>query len=186
MDESQPRGVQVSAVHLRLGALCGVVKDAPLFSYEVACQDPPLQGSQLIVEDMPVIVLCAQCRTRGNSSQCSCFTVRSAARRPWTCVKAKNLKYLRGRSRNERAASGRSPQERLEVERRDRALCAREPVPRGGSVCGELGFESGLGEGDFSGEDAHPTCSLAIESPRWSVTWQPRTTPCAWHAARRR
>ena len=62
MDESQRRGVQVSAVHLRLGELSGVVKDALLFSYEVACQDTPLQGSQLIVEDMPVIVFCAQCQ----------------------------------------------------------------------------------------------------------------------------
>ena len=62
MDESQRRGVRVSAVHLRLGALSGVVKDALLFSYEVACQDTPLQGSQLIVEDMPVIIFCAQCK----------------------------------------------------------------------------------------------------------------------------
>jgi hydrogenase nickel incorporation protein HypA/HybF len=62
MEESHRRGVKVSAVHLRLGALSGVVKDALLFSYEVACQDTPLQGSQLIVEDMPVIVFCAQCK----------------------------------------------------------------------------------------------------------------------------
>lgn len=62
LDESQRRGVEVSAVHLRLGALSGVVKDALLFSYEVACQDTPLEGSQLIVEDVPVIVFCAQCR----------------------------------------------------------------------------------------------------------------------------
>ena len=62
LDESQRRGVEVSAVHLRLGALSGVVKDALLFSYEVACQDTPLQGSQLIVEDVPVIVFCPQCR----------------------------------------------------------------------------------------------------------------------------
>jgi hydrogenase nickel incorporation protein HypA/HybF len=61
MDEAQRRGVKVSAVHLRLGALSGVVKDALMFSYEVACQDTPLQGSQLIVEDMPVIVFCAKC-----------------------------------------------------------------------------------------------------------------------------
>ena len=44
-DEAQRRGVRVSAVHLRLGALSGVVKDALLFSYEVACQDTPLAGS---------------------------------------------------------------------------------------------------------------------------------------------
>jgi hydrogenase nickel incorporation protein HypA/HybF len=62
LDESQRRGVQVSAVHLRLGALSGVVKDALMFSYEVACQDTALQGSQLIVEDVPVIVFCAQCQ----------------------------------------------------------------------------------------------------------------------------
>jgi hydrogenase nickel incorporation protein HypA/HybF len=62
LDESQRRGVQVSAVHLRLGALSGVVKDALMFSYEVACQDTPLQGSQLIVEDVPVSVFCAHCK----------------------------------------------------------------------------------------------------------------------------
>ena len=62
MDEAQRRGVKVSAVHLRLGALSGVVKDALMFSYEVACQDTALQGSQLIVEDMPVIVFCTKCK----------------------------------------------------------------------------------------------------------------------------
>jgi len=60
-DEAQSRGVQVTAVHLRLGALSGVVKDALLFSYEVACQDTPLAGSQLIVEDVPVTIFCSQC-----------------------------------------------------------------------------------------------------------------------------
>src|ERR1700687_3041424 len=62
LDESQRRGVQVSAVPPRLGALSGVVKDALMFSYEVACQDTSLQGSQLIVEDVPVIVFCAHCK----------------------------------------------------------------------------------------------------------------------------
>lgn len=62
LEEAQRRGVQVSAVHLRLGALAGVVKDALLFSYEMACQDTPLQGSQLIVEDVPVVVFCPHCR----------------------------------------------------------------------------------------------------------------------------
>lgn len=62
LEEAERRGAQVSAVHLRLGALSGVVKDALLFSYEVACQDTPLQGSQLIVEDVPVIVFCLQCQ----------------------------------------------------------------------------------------------------------------------------
>ncbi len=62
LEEAQKRGVQVCAVHLRLGALSGVVKDALLFSYEVASQDTPLAGSRLIVEDVPVAVFCPQCR----------------------------------------------------------------------------------------------------------------------------
>jgi hydrogenase nickel incorporation protein HypA/HybF len=63
-EEGQRRGVQVSAVHLRLGALSGVVKDALLFSYEVACQDTRLAGSKLLVEDVPVVIFCAQCNDK--------------------------------------------------------------------------------------------------------------------------
>ena len=63
-DEAQRRGVKVSAVHLRLGALSGVVKDALQFSYEVACQDTPLAGSRLLVEDIPVAVFCAHCNDK--------------------------------------------------------------------------------------------------------------------------
>ena len=62
VEESQRRNVKVSAVHLRLGALSGVDKDALLFSYEVACQDTVLAGSQLVVEDLPVIVFCSHCQ----------------------------------------------------------------------------------------------------------------------------
>ena len=64
MDEAKQRNVQMSAVHLRLGALSGVVKDALLFSYEVACQDTPLEGSRLVIEEVPVAVLCPKCKER--------------------------------------------------------------------------------------------------------------------------
>jgi len=74
LDEAQRRGVQVSAVHLRLGALSGVVKDALMFSYEVACQDTPLQGSRLIVEDVPVVVFCPQCQERKTLSSVQLFS----------------------------------------------------------------------------------------------------------------
>jgi hydrogenase nickel incorporation protein HypA/HybF len=73
LDESRRRSVEVSAVHLRLGALSGVVKDALLFSYEVACQDTPLEGSQLIVEDVPVIVFCARCQLERELSSVQLF-----------------------------------------------------------------------------------------------------------------
>ena len=64
LEEGKQRNVQVSAVHLRLGALAGVVKDALLFSYEVACQDTPLQGSHLLIEEIPVAVFCPRCEAK--------------------------------------------------------------------------------------------------------------------------
>ena len=54
-------GVQVSAIHLKLGQLSGVVKEALLFSYEVACEGTPLEGSRLVIEDVPVRVYCSNC-----------------------------------------------------------------------------------------------------------------------------
>jgi hydrogenase nickel incorporation protein HypA/HybF len=54
-------GVHIKAVHLRLGLLSGVVKDALLSSYEMACEDTLLEGSLLVVEEVPVLVFCEQC-----------------------------------------------------------------------------------------------------------------------------
>ncbi len=54
----------VKAVHLRLGALSGVVKEALLFSYELAAEGTPLQGSRLVIEDVPVLVFCPTCQER--------------------------------------------------------------------------------------------------------------------------
>jgi hydrogenase nickel incorporation protein HypA/HybF len=55
-------GVVVSAIHLKLGELSGVVKEALLFSYEVACQGTRLEGSRLEIEEVPVVVYCTTCR----------------------------------------------------------------------------------------------------------------------------
>jgi len=60
-EEARRHNGRVSAVHLKLGALSGVVKDALLFSYEAACLDTPLAGSRLIVEEVPIVVFCPQC-----------------------------------------------------------------------------------------------------------------------------
>jgi hydrogenase nickel incorporation protein HypA/HybF len=54
-------GSRVTAVHLRLGPLSGVVKDALLFSYDLACEGTRLQGSKLEIEETPVVLYCAAC-----------------------------------------------------------------------------------------------------------------------------
>jgi hydrogenase nickel incorporation protein HypA/HybF len=61
-EESEQRGgARVNAVHLKLGALAGVVKDALLSSYEIACEGTELQGSRLVIEEIPIVVHCPQC-----------------------------------------------------------------------------------------------------------------------------
>src|SRR5271163_2196152 len=61
-EEAETRGgLQVQAVHLRLGLLSGVVKEALLSSYQMACHATPLEGSQLLIEEVPVEVFCPNC-----------------------------------------------------------------------------------------------------------------------------
>jgi hydrogenase nickel incorporation protein HypA/HybF len=63
IDEAQSRGASgVEVVYLKLGPLSGVVKEALLFSYEVACQQTPLEGSKLCIEEVPIVVNCPICQ----------------------------------------------------------------------------------------------------------------------------
>ena len=63
VEEAERRGnARVQALHLRLGPLSGVVKDALVFAYDVASQDTPLSGSRLEIEEIPVVVFCPECR----------------------------------------------------------------------------------------------------------------------------
>jgi hydrogenase nickel incorporation protein HypA/HybF len=52
---------RVSKVHLRLGPLSGVVKEALLFSYELACEGTRLEGSKLEIEEVPILLYCGRC-----------------------------------------------------------------------------------------------------------------------------
>jgi hydrogenase nickel incorporation protein HypA/HybF len=62
-EEAAVRGyAQVHAVHLRLGLLSGVVKEVLISSYEMACAATALEGSQLLIEEVPVEILCPNCQ----------------------------------------------------------------------------------------------------------------------------
>lgn len=53
--------VRVVAVQLRVGRLAGVEPGALHFSYDIACQGTPLEGSRLEIVDVPIVVWCAHC-----------------------------------------------------------------------------------------------------------------------------
>lgn len=64
-EEAEKHGARgVEAVHLRLGPLSGVVKEALLFSYDLAIEGTPLAGSHLVIEDSPVMIFCPVCHER--------------------------------------------------------------------------------------------------------------------------
>ena len=60
--EAIQRKARVNAVHLKLGKLAGVVKDALLSSYELASAGTELEGSRLVIEELAVIVFCPKCQ----------------------------------------------------------------------------------------------------------------------------
>lgn len=61
-EEGKRLGGEVLAVHLRLGRLSGVVSEALLGSWEIACAGTPLAGARLEIEEVPVVVYCDHCR----------------------------------------------------------------------------------------------------------------------------
>src|SRR5262245_30588134 len=53
--------VKVNAVHVNLGELYGLANDARLFSYALACEGTALEGSRLVIEEIPVMAFCPRC-----------------------------------------------------------------------------------------------------------------------------
>jgi hydrogenase nickel incorporation protein HypA/HybF len=64
-EEAARRGsVQVSAIHLKLGKLSGVVKEPLLSAFELAVAGTALEGATLLIEEVPIIIYCPQCDAR--------------------------------------------------------------------------------------------------------------------------
>jgi hydrogenase nickel incorporation protein HypA/HybF len=60
-EEAERRDVRIDAVYLELGLLSGVVAEALLFSYEIACSETRLEGSRLVIHEVPIEVYCTSC-----------------------------------------------------------------------------------------------------------------------------
>jgi hydrogenase nickel incorporation protein HypA/HybF len=93
-EEAKQRGVQVNAVHLKLGALSGVVKESLLFSYEMACDDTPLKGSRLVIEDVPAAVFCSNCQARRPLSSIQLFCCAECGTPTSEIVQGKELEVV--------------------------------------------------------------------------------------------
>jgi hydrogenase nickel incorporation protein HypA/HybF len=93
-EEAECRGVQIHAVHLKLGALSGVVKAALLSCYEMACENTSLQGSRLVVEDVPAVIFCPSCQAERPISSVQLFCCAECGTPSAEIVRGKELEVV--------------------------------------------------------------------------------------------
>ena len=94
-EESDRHGsAQVTAVHLKLGALSGVVKEALLGSFEMACEDTPLRGARLLIEDVPVLIYCQGCQAQRPISSVQLFCCAECGTPSAEVVQGKELEVV--------------------------------------------------------------------------------------------
>jgi hydrogenase nickel incorporation protein HypA/HybF len=82
-EESERQGgFVVEAIHLRIGVLSGVDRNALASAYELACEGTPLEGSRLVVESVPLVIRCTGCgqeRSPSSPTQLCCRQCETAA-----------------------------------------------------------------------------------------------------------
>jgi hydrogenase nickel incorporation protein HypA/HybF len=61
-EEALSRDVRILAVHLRLGPLSGVVREALLGSFEMVAAGTPLESARLVITETRIVVQCPECR----------------------------------------------------------------------------------------------------------------------------
>jgi hydrogenase nickel incorporation protein HypA/HybF len=62
-EEAERQRGRVAAVHLKLGPLSGVVKEALVSAYDLARESTSLAGVELVIEEVPVVAYCRTCAT---------------------------------------------------------------------------------------------------------------------------
>jgi hydrogenase nickel incorporation protein HypA/HybF len=54
-------GARVIEVRLRVGVLAAVVEDSLQFCFGIATEGTPLEGSRLVIRNLPVVMYCERC-----------------------------------------------------------------------------------------------------------------------------
>src|SRR5947199_5996144 len=60
-EEAERRTGRVVAVHLKLGPLSGVVKEALVSAFGLAREGTALERAELVVEEVPIVAHCPAC-----------------------------------------------------------------------------------------------------------------------------
>jgi hydrogenase nickel incorporation protein HypA/HybF len=73
-EEAERRGARVIAAHVRLGVLSGVVKEALMSAYELASEGTSLEGTALVIDEIPAVIRCAVCEQDRSTRKDEWFT----------------------------------------------------------------------------------------------------------------
>ena len=60
-EEAARLGGRVAAVHLRLGPLSGVAREALVSAFELAREASPLPAAELVIEEVALVAYCPAC-----------------------------------------------------------------------------------------------------------------------------
>ena len=112
-EEAAQRNVQVTAVHLKLGPLSGVVKNALLSAYELASFGTPLENSRLVIEEVPIVVYCPKCEAERTLTSMQLFCCPECATPAGEIVHGREMEViaLEVVENDPRTPAGGSPQE---------------------------------------------------------------------------
>lgn len=58
------QGARIERINLQVGKLSAVVIDSLRFCFELAVKETPLEGTELAIEELDVVVRCKQCQAR--------------------------------------------------------------------------------------------------------------------------
>ena len=56
------KDVDVKRVNLRVGKLAAVVPESLRFCFQIAAQETPLEGAELVIDEIPIMARCNDCK----------------------------------------------------------------------------------------------------------------------------
>ena len=58
------KGAKIQRVNLQVGKLSAIVADSLKFCFDLVIKDTPLEGAELAIEELPVVVRCKDCQVQ--------------------------------------------------------------------------------------------------------------------------
>ncbi|BBO83595.1 putative hydrogenase nickel incorporation protein HypA [Desulfosarcina ovata subsp. sediminis] len=58
------QGARVQRVNLKVGKLSAIVADSLRFCFDLVVKETPLEGAELVIEELPVVVRCKACENQ--------------------------------------------------------------------------------------------------------------------------